>query len=134
MSNHFPALPDLLLASVTYTAQVVNTGQNWPSAGFTVDGVTTSNVTFASDQQQTAIFSVTFEFATPGAAGSFDQDAVEAQVTSVLNDLAQAVATTGGISLAAVQSLTAVYRNWAWTDSSGAYRVTWQDTMTYPPA
>lgn len=134
MANNFPALPALLLSSVTYTAQIVNPGQNWPTGGFDVAGVTVENVQIGASQEQTGIFTATFQFATPGTPGSFDQDAAETQLVSVLNDLAQAVATTGGLPLSAVQALTLVTRLWTWTDSGGSYHATWQDSMTYPPA
>ena len=133
MSNNFPVVPAFSLASVTYTAIIENTGQNWPSGGFSYSGVTVENVQFATSQEQTGIFSITFVFTTPGNPGSFDQGAAEAQIVVVLNDLAQAVAVTAGAPLAAVQSMTTVYRLWTWTDATGAYTLTHTDTMTYPP-
>lgn len=134
MANHFPAVPSPLnLASLTYTASIEQIGQNWPSAGFTYTGVTTGSVSFAASQPQTGTFNITFSFTTPGNPGTFDQDAAEAQVVSVLNDLAQAVATTGGLTLAQVQAMTTVTRTWTWTDASGAYVLTNNsDRMPYP--
>lgn len=135
MANHFPAVPAALnLASLTYSAAIQQTGQDWPSAGFTFTGVTAGGVAFAASQAQTGVFTITFNFTVPGNPGSFDQDTAEAQVVSVLNNLAQAVATTGGLTLAQVQAMTAVTRIWTWTDSTGTFTlVNDTDKMPYPP-
>jgi len=139
MSNHFPTIPSLNLLFVKYTA-TWNTGAGSDLSYFDVSGVVPLEIQagpgiFALPDGPPAnpIMTVPFNFSTPGDAGSFDQDAAEAKVATVLDDIAQAVATASGNDLATVQAWITVQRQWLWMDEGRLFFLTYDnDTMTYP--
>jgi hypothetical protein len=127
MSNHFPAVPsDLALASIQYIA---NMGQvNGAPSDLTFTGVSTT-ISNLSDSAS-SLLQATFMFVTPGDAGSFDQDSVESAISTVLDEVCQAVSNSNGKTLTETQAEVTVYREWLWTDMS--FSLQYQDTMTYP--
>jgi hypothetical protein len=132
MSNHFPTIPTLNLTAVTYEADWTS-GNLQHLDGFDVTGVVPMNeVAGPQILGSSLILNVPFNFTTPGDAGSFDQDASEAAIAAVLDEIAQAVATATDETLATVQGWITVQRQWFWQDSSFQYNLTHNDTMTYP--
>jgi hypothetical protein len=76
------------------------------------------------------LFSYHFQFTTAGTTGSFDQDTAETAIASVLDSIAQALATATGYSLATTKGWIVVNRGWAF--QTGDYEMSFTDTMTYP--
>lgn len=138
MANHFPTIPSLSLVSVTYTA-----GWNYSVGANNLTDLTYFDVTGVTPMADTGLpvsiigtaatpLAVPFTFTTPGDSGSFDQDTEEGNVATVLDDIAQAVATATGNTLATVQGWLTVNRQWFWQDSTGKFNLQYNDTMTYP--
>lgn len=135
MSNHFPTVPALDLVSITYTAEFSGddaAGYLQHLDGFDVTGVVPMSDVFGPQILGTGILTAPFNFTTPGDAGSFDQDTQESLIASVLDDVAQAVATASGQTLATIQGVITVQRQWAWQDSGSQYNLSHTDAMTYP--
>jgi hypothetical protein len=131
MSNSFPSVPtDLQLQSVVYT---LNFGGDIPTPGpaLTFDGVGTG--LWGAISSLGGQGGVAFTFDTPGDAGSFDQEAAEAQLASIVTDIFQLMSDLTGVPVATLASSVTVNRRWTWTDATGS-QATYTDTMTYPPA
>jgi hypothetical protein len=143
MSNHFPTIPAMNLAQISYIAQPLF-GQfpGWSFAEF--NGITgvynqtgaTANVPVLFNISATAgvFFQAAFVFETPGNAGGFDQDTQESAIVSVLDGMAQTMATVNSVTLATAKSWIQVQRQWIWQDAGNAYGTTHYDTMIYPTA
>lgn len=140
MANHFPSIPSLSLVSVTYTAHwnytVSGTNDLTNLAYFDVTGVVPMSDLGEPGSvlanTATPLLVVPFVLTTPGDPGSFDQDTEEGNVATVLDNIAQAVATATGNTLATVQGWIEVDRQWLWQDESGQFNLVYNDTMTYP--
>jgi hypothetical protein len=138
MSNHFPAVPDpgtWDLAGVTYLATVFNSGAGLPignTGDFDLTGVDVrSNSSLFGPNLQPLNF--VFLFTTPGDPGGFDQDSVESALTSMLDNIAQALATATGDSLGTAKGLISVTRTWTF-QAEGWQAIYYADTLTYPAA
>lgn len=138
MSNHFPSVPSMGLANLTYTAAFTTSSPNGnPTdlSAFNATGVTVDSSNYGlfypgfGGLGHALVLSINFD--TPGDAGSFDQDATEELIASTLDSVAQAMADATGTDLATQQALLSVQRAWAWTDGTG-FNLTYTDNMTYP--
>lgn len=125
MSNNFPAVPaDLVLAVVQYTASFPSVTPQSPFTGTSVSmGGGLMNLGGPG--------SLTFQFATPGSFGTYDQTAAETSVKKVLTDVCQLIADITGQTLAQVQAVVTVHRTWIWQDAA-ANNATFSDSMPYP--
>ncbi len=109
MANHFPVLDDVEVNNVEYAITVA---QFSDSTGH--------------DDNQTGTFpSINYE-----ADGTFDQDAVESDIVSILDTWSSAWATAFDIEESVVRSSISVQRTWECSGSVLSGTIT--ETMTYP--
>lgn len=132
MANHFPTLPTLNLLSIQYTVTISSGGNPIDANAFAVDGVSVDGSAIPTMEQGSPL-ALGFTFDTPGDAGSFDQDAAEAQVASYITAVLEAlIALNGDTTLAEAQEWVYVMRQWQWGDSENHFFCGYNDTMTYP--
>lgn len=129
MSNNFPDVPaDLQLKSITYMVSFdgpVGGGVIFGPA-FTFDGANTNSIGALAALGGAG--GIQFTFGTPGVFGTFDQDAAEAELTSVIGAIFQLMSVISGIPVADMADDVAVERVWTWTGSGGS-TATYTDTM-----
>ena len=138
MSNHFPTVPSTWnILEIHYTPYLTNpSGYNVTSLAVTDAPFyladTSSGLFTSQGGNSGGLINLDYVFATPGTAGDFDQDTIESLLATILDDLSQAMVDANSVSLATAQSYITVQRVWLFTDMSTNWKLTFNDTMTYP--
>lgn len=134
MANSFPAVPaGLQLASVTYMVSFsgpIGGGVPFGQA-LTFDGAQTNSIGALAALGGEG--GIQFTFADPGNFGSFDQDAAETELTTVVGAIFQLMSVISGVPVSAMEEDISITRNWQWTGPDAA-SATWTDIMPLPAA
>jgi len=131
MANNFPVLPDMpQVMSLQYGIEVTQTGGRGNN---TVPGtMDLMFYGFVTGQDEAGAY--VFDYS---QGGTFDQDAHEAQMVTLLNGLCATWAAALGVDLAVVQAAVKVRRTWQMTTPAALPDGSWPDFfiidhMTYP--